>query len=248
MLLIDSREARAHPDILASLRRLTNDQVDWEQTFDFGDYLFTGEYPHPTLNRPPTVAIELCTVPDLLGKITSGRFSYQLSGMIERYDVRVLLIETPIVPDRQGQIRIPGSPSTFLFNRIRDSLYAAQCHGVIVEYANGRESVPDQIVAHMKYWAKPYEEHKSFRPTQLTYDALIPLGEPLDSRVATLMTLPGIGEQRAVDAINLYHSLSLIFSLPHAALCKIPGWGATTAKKVYDYIHLNTETGEIVDD
>lgn len=246
MLTIDSREAKAHPVIVSELKHLFGpEHLDTCTTLDFGDYTFTGASDHPTLHRPPTIAIELATVSDLLGKINSGRLAFQLSGMIDRYDVRILMIESAVQTNKYGSIVLPGAPQQMPYTRLAEVLFAAQSHGVIVEYASSREHVAELIHSNYKYWQKPYEQHKSFRPAQLSYDALIPLGEALDSRVSNLMGLPGIGEQKATDALDLYKSIGLIYQLPAIALRAIPGWGATTAQRVYNFIHTNVESGEV---
>jgi len=248
VLTIDSREAKAHPVLLTQLNRLFGQEnITVNGAIDFGDYIFRGAENHPKLGRAPTVAIELCSVSDLLGKVSSGRLIFQLSGLIDRYDVRILMVESPIQVDRAGRVYLPGVP-TPPYERVADILFAAQCHGVIVEYAANRDEVPYRINQNYKYWNKPYDEHQGFRPAQLSYDTLIPLGEALDARVSNLMTLPGVGEKKAADALEMYKSLGLLYQLPPSALRLVPGWGPVGAQAVYDFIHTNMDTGEIPDD
>lgn len=236
VLKIDSREARMHPQTVALLRRRLP-YVEILETLRFGDYVFTSTQPHPTTGTCPTVAIELCTVNDLVGKIDSGRFAFQLSGMLEMYDRCILMICGPITADAQGFIRM-GGPARVQYERVASALFSASCHGIIVEHAQSADSdhVASRIVHNYTYWNKPYDEHKMFRQVPILIDnTSIPLSAAIDPRLGVLMGVPGIGEDRAASLLRASGSLAAAFMMIEEDIQKIPGWGKKLAKQFNDF-------------
>jgi len=237
MLTVDDREARQHPVYLAWLKsQLGHENIETKR-LDFADYTFTGQFMEGLgKGREPTIGVECSTPSDLAGKVTSGRLAFQLSGMLERYDVSILLITNTVTSDKFGHVFLPGSPSTLEFDRLNDILFAAQCHGVIVVYCRNGSSVEKRLVQMYRYWKRPYDEHKTFRPQNLIPKVTMPTGTPLDSRVQALMCWPSVGEDRAQQALHRFGSIRTIALLSEQELKTIPGWGPGTAHTVFDWL------------
>ncbi len=232
-LIVDDREHRIHTPIIDALE-LAGVPVQ-VQRMDFGDYAFTGSY-NTRLDRPATVGIELSNVSDVVGKLNNDRLAFQLSGMLITYDISILMITSPIQISNDGYVILPRMPKACEYSRLMDVLGAAQAHGVIVTYCAGSEDAPARLLQTIRYWYKDEGTHKYFRPRDAIREVTMPVGEAVDKRVSTLMTLPGIGEQRAVDALKTFGSVYNIVIAPEAALAQIPGWGVLTAKKVSAFL------------
>lgn len=263
-IIVDSRDAASHPEIITYLRR-TNCGVATEM-LDFADYYFTApplpvQYDEPDspdvvrINTNPmvTVGIELSSVSDVCGKINSGRLGFQLSGMIERYRIPILLIypyPTVIsVRDKRGDPERwikTGGPLSVRYTRWESMLYAAQMHGVRVLYSPERDTIPETIHSLYEYWQRPYDEHKSYRPVQLEYEARIPLGEAVDASVSTLMTFPKVGEDKALALLKAFGSLENVLAMPEAALKMVPGVGPTVARNIRTQLENKVFEGTLV--
>lgn len=236
MLNIDAREARQHPTYKGDLIKILGiSRVNIAENLKFGDYTFDAAPGHPTLHKTPTVGIELSSPSDLVGKITSGRFAYQLSGMIEQFDIRIFMVTSPLLCDNDGNVRLGGSPVKMPYQRVMDSLFAAQNHGVIIEYADPNR-VGERIAANYKYLNKPWENHTTFRAHDLADDATIPMGSPLLPQIQTLMSFPQIGEDRAAAQWANLGSLYAIFRASEDTLAQAPGWGKILAHRFKEYI------------
>jgi ERCC4-type nuclease len=243
-ITIDTREVPAHPLINAHLiRTIGRENINYA-TLSFGDYVITTpEQSHldtstGELTTTPSmrVAIELSSVSDVCGKINSGRLAYQLSGMLDTYDVAILLIESPVVPNRDGYVAIPGSPKAVAYERYLDITDAAQFHGVRIIQTSSKLHVPQRIEKLYNYWQRPYSDHKTFRPVQLKQTVSIPVGAAIDDRVSMLMGLPGVGEDKARAALDTFLSLSVIFAMPPELLQTIPGWGSVISNRVVEFL------------
>lgn len=238
-IIIDSREALAHPVTVACLRRSSPLEVN-VQTLRFGDYAFTGGEPFPGQDTLPRIGIEVSTVSDLAQKINSDRFAFQVTGLIQNYDVPIILVTSLPTPVRgtDGVLSIPGSRMTF--NRMIGALFAAQCRGVLVTFARSSDQdiVAGTLFMLWRYWHEGFSEHKLLREITVmrSPDAVMPLGEPLDDRIQTLMTLPGVGETRATAALQHFSSLFEIFTSSPAKLAQIPGWGPKIATEAYEFV------------
>lgn len=203
---------------------------------EFGDFAFTGCYV-AKVDRNVSVGIEWATVSDLVGKLNNDRLAFQLSNMLLRYDVSVLLIGGQIQCDKDGWVILPRMAKACTYERLMDVLGAAQAHGVIVQYAANINDVPARVLQIVKYWSKDENSHKYFRNRDAKREVVLPVGEEIDKRVANLMTLPGVGEERAKDALKLYGSLRNIYMAGVSGLCLIPGWSKITATKVEQFLN-----------
>lgn len=238
---VDDREAHAHRPLIDELE-LAGVRVNIQRE-DFSDYNFTGTL-SAKLKRAPQIGIEVSSVSDVVGKLNNDRLAYQLSGMLLRFDVTILLITSPIQVDKEGWVSLPRMPKACTFDRLMDVLGGAQAHGVIVQYAAGTYDVPSRLLQIFKYWTREEGTHKYFRPRDAIREMTLPIGEAVDKRVQCLMTFPGVGEQRAIDALKIYGSIKNIMQVGEQGLALIPGWGALTAKKVNTFLNealINTQ-------
>ena len=230
---IDDREARIHDSVVTELENAGVPIV--VERMDFSDYAFSGAL-NSRLGRNPTIGIEVSSVSDVVGKLNNDRLAFQLSNMLLRFDVSILLITSPIQTSNDGWVVLPRMPKACTFDRLMDVLGGAQAHGVVVQYAAGTADVSNRLLQIFKYWSRDEGSHKYFRPRDALREVTIPIGEEIDKRIACLMTLPGIGEQRAVDALKVYGSVRNVMLANEDGLRLIPGWGALTAKKVSTFL------------
>lgn len=232
-LFIDDREARMHGQIVTALE-LEGIPCVIERS-DFGDYWFTGAI-NTRLGRSPRIAIELSTVSDVVGKLNNDRLAFQLSNMLLQFDVAILMISSLIQVSSEGYVVLPRMPKACSYDRLMDVLAAAQAHGVILINCAGTENVPKRLAHLVRYYSKDEGDHKYFRPQNVNREVTIPIGPEIDKRIQALMALPGIGEQRAVDALKTFGSVRNVMLASESGLREIPGWGELTARKVYTFL------------
>lgn len=233
-LTIDDREPLNHPLIVNDLNRALPGLTEI-QRLEFGDYAFTGN--HHVDGQKITIGIEICTISDLIEKVNSGRLAFQLGNMLKIYDVSYLFVESTPTADRDGYVKIPGGIQACTFDRLTYILNGAQAHGVRVVYGRGREYAGEHLATIYRYWQRDPESHKFFRPVPVQRSEFkIPLGESIDMRIITLMSIPGIGEDRARAAILHFGSLIAVLLAGETELAKVPGWGKVTARKAWQYI------------
>lgn len=232
-LFIDDREARMHGQIVQELE-LEGIPCVIERS-DFGDYVFTGAH-NTKLGRSPRIAIELSSVSDVVGKLNNDRLAFQLSNMLLQYDVAILMVTSIPQVSSEGYVVLPRMPKACTYDRLIDVLAGAQAHGVIVLYCASNDTIAKRLAHVVRYYAKSEGDHKYFRPQNINREVTIPIGPEIDKRIQALMGLPGIGEQRAVDALKVFGSVRNVMLASEKGLREIPGWGELTAKKVYNFI------------
>ena len=224
IMIVDDREARTNAAVVTHLE---NDgrQVD-RMRLDYGDFSFYGERFGGIM---PRIGIEVCTVADLLGKISTNRFGMQLSGCLNFYDITILLIEGYIQRDmRTGAVKTYGFASGMPYARVRSLLFSAKAHGVIVEEVSaGKKAIANAIIRYQDYYDKQTHNTFSVDKNQVR---LAP-NRALDRAVVTLMQMvDGIGEKKATDAIEYFGNLnSMIIAYDHE-IRKVTGWGPTTIR------------------
>lgn len=252
IIRIDDREASQHPQTVRELRLLLSryhqqnpsepePKIELRRS-EFGDYVFVAADILPDLLISPSIAIECATIADLCGKVNSGRLGFQLSNMIEQYDVRTLLIQGRLQRDDNGYVIIRGAPGARTsYDRVWDMLYAAECHGVMIEFVDSADQTAQRILQNYLYWQRPYDSHTTFRPQGLVSQAVtIPLGEALDSRIQFLMGLPGVGEDRARALLAEFGNLTTILAVCAAGgdgVTKVKGFGKILATKLADFVN-----------
>lgn len=240
LVLIDDREAALHPRIQMKLAQAISRNNIEVRRQKFGDYSFIAPY-QPALQISPRIGIELATLSNVLGKIDNDELAYQISGMLGIYNIRILLIQSKggLQADRNGYVRVWGAPPTHKYEAVKGILTSAAMHGVIVDYSEDENDSARRILNYYNYWQKDVSKHTFFRPTNIKRGVAVPLGEPLDSAIEYLMGVPGkvmLGEQKALNALQMYGSLELIHQLDEDSLRKIPLWGPKTAKEFLAFI------------
>lgn len=228
-IIIDSRDEKHHPQIALDLGRMMRQTYKREVTVDqitFGDYSFFG-VELPDLGRRPHIGIELSTVNDLVGKLDNNRLAFQISGMMDSFDIVYLMVVGHLIPDREGNIELRGVRRQIKYNRVMAVVDAATDHGVRVLQVKHNGEAAQRIWARYKYWQKPLADHKLFRPRS-AIPALVPVGPALDRVLQILTMFEGLGEDRARAGLEFAGSLQTLMVYPRAILLDIPGWGAGT--------------------
>jgi ERCC4-type nuclease len=232
-VIMDDREYRVHKDTAEALE-YAGVPIKCERQ-DFGDYSFLGCHVEK-LGRQARIGIEVSTVSDVVGKINNDRLAFQISNMLLCYDVVILLITAPVQVDREGYVSLPRMAKACTYDRLMNVLNGAQSHGVIVTYADSPQNEHKYLLNLIKYWSKPEDSHKFFRSKDAIRDVVLPVGAPIDKRISNLMTLPGVGEDRAREALAIFGSLRNFYCSGEGAYKLIPGWAGITAAKVNAFV------------
>jgi ERCC4-type nuclease len=228
-MIVETRERQAHPQVHQHLVvSLGADTVETE-SMRFGDYAFYGA---PINEKSPHIGIEYATLNDLLGKIQTGRFQQQLIGCMETYDITILLVEGIIQEDKDsGRVRTYGYDSKMDYARLREVLFSAKAHGIIVEDNNlNRKKASERLVQIFRYYRKDQEKHKLFRRTEAG-EMLIPIAAEVERPVSVIMSsVKGVGLDLALAALNHAHTIEMLTTMREPQLQKIPGWGPKLSK------------------
>lgn len=228
-ITVDDRESRTHPRTSTVLRAKTKITV---ARLHFADYAFIAK-PIGELQRP-TVGIEMCTLDDFLGKMgKSRRFKFQTTGMIERYDVRIWMVQGLMIPDAKGYVKTFGRESGMYYSAAMSLIFAAEMRGVKFEFYSNQKSLDAQLLQHYLYLQKDPSEHSAFRPTTPKNIPTMPLDAALAPHIETLMSYPGVGEDKAIAALKKFGSIQMLHIVPPEKLLEIPLWG----KVVTDAFH-----------
>lgn len=204
---------------------------------EFGDFATTAHDDYTPEGKPPaTIGIEYATVTDLLGKITSGRLSKQIVGMLDAYDIQVLVIQGMLRPDAKGYVDIKGAPRTHKFKSVKGILRSARAHGVRVEETFNLNETLDVLKGWLGYYHTPPTGHTFFREVEVeSTDFIVPIGAKIERAISVVMAMvDGIGEDKARAALKMYPVLAVLFTLDVDALKRIPGWGTVLAKNFYN--------------
>ena len=186
-VVVDTREARVHKTIVDQVKRRQKNVNDFIiDQIEFGDWMFFGRE-FPGLGHEPRIGIEVSTVNDLLNKITTNRLQVQVNGMLESFDVRMLLIIGKIESGQDGNVRRFGTTAKIRYDRVMSILDAAAFHGVPTFFASTTTACADRIANWINYWQKPFDQHKAFRPRQSAPSTYLPVGDALDRHVQALM-------------------------------------------------------------
>ncbi len=233
-------EQQHHPQIIVGLKHQYGPEAVEVVPLAFGDYLFYGA---PIDSHTPSVAIELNSVSNFLQKISTEELVYQVTGMLENFDVTIVIIQGDFRPDEDGYVKLYGAKgghSGIKYDRAKDIIVAAESHGVIFDYSRNLDDSLTCLIRHINIWSKPPEERKLFRARKQRPQRRVPVGEPMDSRVLYLMGAPSIGEDRAVAGLKHYKSLAVLHELAITgnvkALREIPGWGKGTVDTFVRFI------------
>lgn len=231
-ITVDDRQARTHPRTSIVLKAKTKITIT---RLNFADYAFIAK-PIGELQRP-TVGIEMCTLDDLLGKMgKSRRFKFQTTGMIERYDVRIWMVQGLMIPNAEGYVRTFHDKSGMYYKAAMSLIFGAEMRGVKFEFYSNQKSLDEQLLQHYLYLQKDPSEHSAFRPTTPKNIPTMPLDAALAPHVETLMSYPGVGEDKAISALKKFGSIQMLHIVPPEKLLEIPLWGKVVAEAFHRHI------------
>ena len=227
MILVDSREAKTGKQLIEHLRE---QQTVESQFLQFGDYAFYGAEKDGQL---PFIGVEVCTVPDLLGKIQTRRFGFQLTGCLAEYTHTMLLIIGPLTPTKQGTVLTHGFHSKMPFKLVHTALLSAKLHGIVVENVPTTQQGAHTILNYYDYFQKA--EHNLFEGAQQRRPDITSKQE--EEAVQMLMAgVYGLGKARAVALLHHFGTMQAAANADVASLTLTPGWGKKTAQRLHDAV------------
>jgi ERCC4-type nuclease len=216
VLFVDSRVGSG--DLVLPLQRLGVPAE--ETTLSFGDAMFFGNGPEG--EGSVRVGIEIKKIRDLMQSIQTGRLSgHQLSGLLQNYDVRILLVEGLWRPNAddgllefgkvifekqtergqpmQGIVWFPAEfgQRRYLYAEV-DKAIRTLCYKAGIYYIRtwDRNETAHAIRDEYSWWVdKEWREHRSHLGLHRVEDRALLTPPPLRQLVAR--DLPGIGDQKA---------------------------------------------------
>ena len=186
------------------------------EMMQFGDY----KWEHGGVK----FGIERKAKTDLLSSLTNGRINAQLRGMIDTYDVPILLIEGWI--EGHGKNVNVGKwkyQSGWNYSALFNLLLEFQMAGIFLTFSPYERETAKRIVSLYKWTS--HDEHQS-----LSRNKLISIKEDAPM-VTTLATFPGIGHKRARELMKTHSLRELLLS---EDITKIVG--KVTGKKVMEHL------------
>lgn len=208
----------------------------------YGDVAFDGNGPD---GRPISIGIEYKTVSDVLACICDGRFAgHQLPGLVQHYEVPILLMEGGTRPDmtsgllqiqhRKGFWFVPkAGVRQFMYRDLQHWLFTVVFKaGVRLLRTSTLDETAAQIVSLYTWWtAKEWEEHRSHLAMvdQMRDSALI-FKPGLVRRMAK--ELPGVGWDRSAKVAAKFPTVIDMALADATDWASIPGIGPKTAAGV----------------
>lgn len=179
------------------------------------------------------VLVERKSVTDLESSLSSGRLYEQLTRCAEVAAIPILMIEGKIgeyVYVRRGKGKSRPS-QRWSFVQIDHTLLKWQMKGVYIAHSMTNSDTPNRVL-------RLYEWTQKDTPSSIV-PPLLPPPQPRDSRLRTLMTLPGIGAKKGGLLLKSGSLMDILF-MPEERLAE---WvGKAAAKRVRHYL----DTGEKV--
>lgn len=193
MLVIDSREARNHPDFEVSLSSLLPDEVGVD-LLDSGDFA--------SLNTPLTLGVERKSFKNITSSLGTGELDEQLSRLVDTYNLPVLLIEGLPNPTIDGKLNIVGDGS-INYSWLMNNVFGWYARGVLPLFVKSMASTP-QAVAALYVVASKSEHRTTFSPRRL-----LPNLRKLPFPYQVLSLFPGLGEVRLKKVEEVLGKMSL---------------------------------------
>lgn len=252
MLLIDPR---------AGSNKLAEkfDEGEYQmQMLEFGDVCFDGNGPEGRIK----IGVEYKKVADIVQCIQDGRFAgYQMRGMIDMYDISMLLIEGNYQPDWQsGRVMIPhrggnglrfGLPYSAFDNFLTQVTVHACGLGrpfIVKKSMTSAETV--QIIRDLfKLYDKPWDEHTSMRrPNRtkllnVTVDKDLLDTKPGDADYPqavlrkSLTTILGVSWEKAGQIAAIFGNVEALMAASQKDLESLEGLGPTLAARIFEALH-----------
>ena len=167
LILVDDRAGSRDliPHLPEKYRKLTR--------LEYGDVSFRGNGPQ---GEQLNIGYELKSIPDLVACIHDGRYAgHQLPGMQRAYDLSYLVVLDRIRRDHRGLLYyhrgrnkwsqpFSGQRYPLTLTTLRKWLLTVEVQGgVRIIFADGLADAGHTILAHYKWWAGEWDDHKSLR-------------------------------------------------------------------------------------
>lgn len=231
-------EHKKHQTIVASI----SNEVDvFKTTMRYGDYAFLAA-PWPDLDRLPRVGIEVSKIDDVFGKVASGRFGDQMVGLLETYDLPLLLVQGVRAVDPRGRLQRTGRGAAWGPERRWSDLRAyemvASFRGIRVMQTLDDFDTAKAILQIYHNLQEPFENHTLIRRPGLGYRVMsMPTGDPIDAQVYALMNTP-LGEKQSRKALEAFGSFKGVVNAERSMLRMVEGIGPRTAQAFDEFVNL----------
>ena len=187
---------------------------------EFGDAAFSGHGPA----GPVAVGIELKTLDDLIGSLTSKRFqAHQLPGMLQSYQWPCLIVQGEYREAADGLIEKGVQyghrmnwfrhPSPMTYQRLEGTLLTLTFATGFRVFNTRDEISTARLVAHLyRWWSKPWSGHQSHKVMAQAEGTGAVLTDPWFNRARhfselVALQVPGLGQKRATAAARHFGSV-----------------------------------------
>ena len=222
---------------------------------EYGDIAFVGR----GLNESPVmVGVEIKTLSDLIGSLTSGRLvGHQLPGMVLTYQQPWLLVEgTWIADPKTNQIMTRNwdgqfttyraGDKTYLYDELDAYLLTLQIRGGVMLARTPKRAETARWIATLHRWwtEKPLAEHRAhltlYNPNAKHRDTALLTKPSLVRRMAS--ELPGVGWVRSGEVAKHFPSVKALANATVKEWTAIEGIGKLLAKRITKEIGNESET------
>jgi ERCC4-type nuclease len=202
-------------------------------TLRFGDVAIVGHGP----DGPITIGVERKRITDLWGSLTSGRLAgHQLTGLIDEYRYRWLLVEGPYREREDGLIEVPQGRGEWrrlsvLALDLEAWLLTLQLRGGLALWRTWDVHETVRFIAALhQWWTKPWDEHAGHLALHTPPDSAILTRPKLIVRVAA--ELPGIGYKKAHRVSRKFQTVQEMANAEEGTWQEIDGIGPTISRAV----------------
>ncbi|MEM4534993.1 MAG: helix-hairpin-helix domain-containing protein [Desulfurococcaceae archaeon] len=195
-------------------------------TLEVGDYLI-GD-----------LCCERKDVSDYVGSLISGRLNEQLYNMSYNYPISILIVEGFV-------------DEVLVFRKLKRQQYISSLAGAVLKRApEGNSGVvnviclstPFDTALFIHYLHEKVVNQDLFRIPKVAVKRKASLEE---RQLTVLMSLPGIGEERARALLKRFKTLKNVINASFDELLSVPGIGEKTAKEILKVVNSEAEVGRI---
>lgn len=242
MIRIDNRVGSRH-----LLTPITNAGIPCKlQRMEFGDIAFLINGPGGT---HLSVGIELKTLADFLGSVTSSRLiDHQVPGMHRTYNIRIIIIQGTFKPSRTGGIdgqvesfsqrrrrpRWVPNPTRYTYAQLIRLTYTLDLILGFKILRSNTELETAAMIENLYRWGqKKWSQHKGFKTVnKQNYIGSVRMRAPTPERRAAAI-IPGIGADRSSAVAQRFNSPLEMYQASVADWLEVDGVGPKTAKKAW---------------
>lgn len=178
-------------------------------------------------DEPLACCVEIKTLGDLANSARSGRLGAQMHRLLE-YPLRFLLVQggANLEYVLKGGWTVAG---------LDNLLVSVQLAGIVTCRSEGKLDTPFRLMALKDYTGK--EKHKSMSAPTMPIKHGIYVSPTYRAKLALLMCIPGLGEDRANAALKWAgNDLGKILNASEKKLQEVEGIGKGVAKKVRRFL------------